>query len=186
MIAPTKHRFTVVDYHRMAETGVLSPDARVELLNGEIIDLSPIGPFHGGVTKYLIDVFSGAAKSRWKLSVQDPVCIDEHSQPQPDVMLLRPAADFYRRRHPQPKDVFLLIEVADTSLEQDREVKLPAYGRAGIAEVWIVNLNELTVEVHREPHFEGYAARTVLKVGDHARPAAFPDVVVDVAELLKR
>ena len=186
MIAPTRHRFTVTEYYRMAETGVLRPDARVELINGEINDMSPIGPFHGGVTKYLIDVFSAAAKGRWKLGVQDPVRLNDQSEPQPDVALLRPAADFYRRRHPGPDDVFLLIEVADFSLDQDREQKLPAYGRAGIPEVWIVNLNELTVEVYREPHFEGYASRTILRAGEQASPAAYPDVSVDVGELLRR
>lgn len=186
MIAPSKHRFTVADYYRMAETGVLRPDARVELLNGEIIDMSPIGPFHGGVTKNLIEVFSAAAKGRWILAVQDPVRLNEHSEPQPDVALLLPAADFYRRRHPGPEDVFLLIEVSDTTLDQDRREKLPAYGRAGIPEVWIVNLNDLTVEVHREPQFDGYGSRTVLRGGDLASPAAFPDVSVNVGELLQR
>ncbi len=186
MIAPTKHRFTVAEYYRMAETGVLRPDARVELLNGEIIDMSPIGPFHGGVTNYLTDAFSAAAKGRWKLSVQNPIRLNDHSEPQPDLALLRPAPDFYRRRHPEPDDVFLLIEVADSSLEQDREQKLPAYGRAGIPEMWIVNLNELTVEVYREPHFEGYASKAVLRAGEQARPTAFPDVNVDVGELLRR
>lgn len=186
MFAPTKHRFTAVEYHRMGETGVLPPDARVELLNGEIIDMSPIGPFHGGVTNYLIEVFSAAAKGRWKLSVQNPAQLDAHSEPRPDVALLRPAGDFYRRKHPGPEDVFLLIEVADSSLEQDREQKLPAYGRAGIPEVWIVNLKDLVVEIYREPHFEGSVAKNVLSSGDQARPLAFPDVSVDVGELLRR
>ena len=102
--------------------------------------------------------------------------------PEPEQVL----ADFYRRRHPGPDDVFLLIEVSDSTLDQDRETKLPAYGRAGIPEVWIVNLNELTVEVYREPHFEGYVDRTVLRAGELASPAAFPDVNVDVVELLRR
>ncbi len=186
MIGSTKHRFTVTEYYRMAETGVLRPDARVELLNGEIIDMSPIGPFHGGVTKYLIDVFSAAANGRWNLGVQDPVRLNDHSEPQPDVALLRPAADFYRRRHPGPDDVLLLIEVSDSTLDQDRETKLPAYGRAGISELWIVNLNELTMEVYREPHFEGYASKTVLRAGEQASPAGFPDVSVDVRDLLRR
>ena len=170
----------------MAETGVLKPDARVELLNGEIIDMSPIGPFHGGVTNYLIEVFTAASKGRWKTSVQNPVHLDDHSEPQPDMLLLKPSSDFYRKRHPQPEDVYLLIEVSDTSLTTDREDKLPAYGRAGIPEVWIVNLSDLTLEIYREPHFTGYGAKTVLRAGDQAKPQAFPDVAVDIAELLKR
>ena len=170
----------------MAETGVLRPNARVELLDGRILDMSPIGPFHGGVTTFLNEFFTAAARGRWRTAIQNPVRLDDHAEPQPDVSLLKPARDFYRRRHPTPNDVYLLIEVSDTTLDLDREEKLPAYGRAGIPEVWIVNLNEEMIEVYREPHFTGYASKTVLQAGDQASPAAFPDVAVDVAELLRR
>jgi Uma2 family endonuclease len=186
MFVQTKHRFSVKEYYRMAEAGVLPPGARVELLNGEIIDMSPIGPFHGGVTNFLNQFFAAAAKRRWIMSVQNPVRLDDHSEPQPDLMLLKPAPDFYRKRHPQPADVFLLIEVSDTTLEADQTEKIPAYGRAGVAEVWIVNLNELTIEVYREPHFTGYGSKTIVRAGDTVAPLAFPDAAVDVAELLKR
>jgi Uma2 family endonuclease len=179
-----QHRFSVKEYYRMAETGVLRPDARVELLDGRIIDMSPIGPFHGGVTNHLVEIFTTAARGRWRTSVQNPLHLDEHSEPQPDLMLLKPAADYYRRRHPVPADVFLLVEVSDTTLELDRGEKLPAYGRAGIAEAWIVDLNHAAIEVYREPHFTGYASKTILRAGDQAGPLAFPDAVVDVAELL--
>jgi Uma2 family endonuclease len=186
MDAPTKHRFNVKEYYRMAETGVLRPDARVELLNGEIIDMSPIGPFHGGVTNYLIEIFTAASKGRWMTSVQNPVRLDDYSEPQPDLALIKPSPDFYRKRHPQPEEVYLLIEVSDTSLANDQKEKLPAYGHAGIAEVWIVNLNDQAIEIYREPHFTGYGAKTILRAGDKATPQGFPDVAVDVAELLKR
>src|ERR1017187_9194911 len=106
MPVPTQHRFNVQEYYRMAETGVLRPDARVELLNGRIIDMSPIGPFHGSITKHLIQLFTTAAKGRWITQVQDPVRLDEYSEPEPDLALLKPVADFYRKRHPQPEDVF--------------------------------------------------------------------------------
>jgi len=186
MQVQAKHRFNVTEYYRMAETGVLKRDARVELLNGEIIDMSPIGPFQGGVVNYLNDVFTAACKGRWRTTVQNPVRLDDHSEPQPDLMLAKPAPDFYRKRHPQPADVFLLVEISDTSLTTDREDKIPAYGRAGISEVWIVSLADLIVEVYREPHFSGYGTKTILRAGDQAKPQAFPDVAVDVAELLKR
>src|SRR4051812_20604444 len=123
----TKHRFTVEDYHRMAETGVLKPDARVELLEGEIIDMAPIGSFHGGVTKRLIRFFTKLSQGRWLVSAQDPVRLNKHSEPEPDLMLLKPTEDDYTSRHPVPEDVFLLIEVADSSLSYDRTDKLPAY-----------------------------------------------------------
>ncbi len=101
-------------------------------------------------------------------------------------MLLRPAADDYDRCHPKPEDVYLLIEVSDSTLETDREVKLPAYGRTGIAEVWIVNLIDGTLEVYREPHYSGYAKTQVLHAGDTIAPALFPDAVIEVATLLRR
>lgn len=186
MLVQTEHRFTVTDYHRMGETGVLRPDARVELLDGKIIDMSPIGPFHGGLAKRLSRIFNLKANGRWIVSTQDPLRLDDHSEPEPDVMLLKPSPDDYTNRHPQPDDVFLLIEVSDSTIDYDREEKLPAYGRAGIQEVWLVNLNDETIEIYREPHFTGYGNKTVLRAGDDARPLAFPDVAVNVAELLKR
>ena len=181
----TQHRFRVKAYYRMAETGVLPPDARVELLNGRIIDRPPIGPAHGGTVKRLSRIFNALARGRWLVSTQDPVRLDDHSEPEPDVALLQPAPDDYKSRHPRPDDVFLLVEVSDTTLEFDRGEKLSAYGRAGVAEVWIVNLNEAAIEVYRSPHFTGYGSKTVLGAGDQVAPQAFPDAVVDVSDLLQ-
>jgi Uma2 family endonuclease len=130
--------------------------------------------------------FHRYAKDRWLQAVQNPVHLEDHSEPQPDLMLLRPAADDYDSRHPKPEDVFLLIEVSDSTLETDREVKLPAYGRAGIAEVWIVDLVNGTLEVYREPHDAGYANTQVLHEGESAAPVRFPDAVIEVAKLLRR
>jgi Uma2 family endonuclease len=186
MLAPAKHRFSVEDYYRIAETGVLRPDARVELLDGEIMDKSPTGPFHGGVVSRLARFFTLQSNDRWLLSPQNPLRLSDFSEPEPDVMLLKPSPDDYTGRHPQPEDVFLLVEVSDSSLAIDVEKKLPLYGRAGVAEVWIINLEDLAVQIHREPHFNGYGSKTVLRAGDQARPLAFPDTVVNVAELLKR
>src|ERR1700733_14697113 len=116
MLVQAQHRFNVKEYYRMAETGVFRPDARVELLDGKIIDMSPIGPFHGGLVKRLSRIFNLNSKGRWLVSTQDPVGLDDHSEPEPDVMLLKPVIDDYTSRHPQPEDVFLLIEVAETTL----------------------------------------------------------------------
>ena len=186
MPVQAQHRFSVKDYHRMAETGVLHPAARLELLNGEILDMSPIGPFHGSLVGRLTRLFNKLSRDRWLVWPQNPLRLDDYSEPEPDVMLIKPAEDAYASRHPRPDDVFLLIEVSDSTLDYDRDQKLPAYGRAGVAEVWIVNLNALTIEVYREPHFTGYGSKTVLRAGDQALPQAFPDAAVDVAELLKR
>ncbi len=181
-----RHRFSVEEYYRMAETGVLRPDARVELLGGEILDMSPIGPFHGGVVNHLGRLFNRLSRDRWLVAVQNPVHLDEHSEPQPDLMLLKPKPDDYKLRHPTPEDVLLLIEVADTTLDFDRTKKLPAYGHAGIVETWLVNLAEQTIEVYREPHLTGYASSAVLRPGAQAHPRTFPDVAVDVSVLMKR
>jgi Uma2 family endonuclease len=186
MLVQAQHRFNVEDYHRMSEAGVLRPGVRVELLGGRIIDMSPIGPFHAGLVKRLSRLFNLKANGRWTVSTQDPLHLDALSEPQPDIMLLKPAPDDYTIRHPEPNDVFLLIEVSDTTLEYDRAEKLPAYGRAGILEVWIVNLNESKVEVYRDPDFTGYGSKALLQPGDQARTQAFPDMVVDLAELMKR
>jgi Uma2 family endonuclease len=186
MLAQTKHRFSVSEYYRMAETGVLRPDARVELLDGEIIDMSPIGPFHGGVVNRLNQMLNAQARGRWLVTAQNPVHIDQHSEPEPDLMLLRPSADDYTKHHPGPRDVLLLIEVSDTTIEYDRGSKLSTYARAGIAEVWIVNLRDLVIEVYRDPQFDEYASSKVHRGGNEISPLNFPDVVLDVAALLKR
>jgi Uma2 family endonuclease len=169
----------------MGEIGIIHPESRVELLNGEIIDMSPIGPFHGGVTKWLNSFFIQQAKGRWIVSVQDPVRLDDHSEPEPDLMLLKPSSLGYKDRHPSPSDVFLLIEVADSSLQYDRGLKLRAYARAAIPEVWIVNLSDLLVEMHRDPGPDGYKSVKSLRPGEKASPPTFPDVQVDISELLK-
>jgi Uma2 family endonuclease len=182
----TLHRFSAEQYHRMGETGVLRPDVRVELLDGRIIDRSPIGPAHGGTVKRLIRAFGKLARDRWLLAAQDPLRLDEHSEPEPDLMLLKPAPDDYLSRHPGPEDVFLLIEVADAWLNYDREEKLPLYGRAAVPEVWIVNLVDRVIEVYREPHFAGYSTEQILRAGESVAPAAFPDAITSVAELLRR
>lgn len=170
----------------MAETGVIKPDARVELLEGEIIDMMPIGPFHGGTVNKLTRLFSELPKGRWLVSVQNPVRLGPHSEPQPDLLLLKPSPDAYSSRHPAAGDVFLLIEVADSTVEYDRTMKVPVYGGAGVPEVWLINLPEQMIEVYREPHFAGYGSTAKLQAGKVARPQAFPDVTIEVNSLLRR
>lgn len=185
MKAPALHRFSTKDYYRLAEVGILAPGSRVELLDGEIHDMSPIGPLHSGIVNRLIRFFS-LSKGRWIVSAQNPAGLDNYSEPQPDLTLLKPAPDDYVPHHPVPDDVLLLIEVADSSLEFDHRKKLPIYAHAGVRELWIVNLQELAVEVYCEPHFTGYEKTAVFRAGQIASPTAFRDVKLDVAELLKR
>jgi len=184
MIAAPLRRFTVEEYHQLAEIGVLHEDERVELLRGQIVNMMPIGPFQGGSVNRLTRLFERLSHDRWITSVQNPVQLGEHDEPQPDLLLLRPRDDFYAGRHPQPGDVFLLVEVADSTLLTDREEKLPIYARARIAEVWIVNLPERVVEVYRGPGDGTYAEQRRVRPGDQLAPAAFPDAAIDTAALL--
>lgn len=186
MPALNEVRFSVTDYYRLAETGVLPRGARVELLAGRIIDKAPISPLHSGMVNRLNRIFNAPSGGRWQIAVQNPVTLDDFFEPEPDLSWLHPAPDDYQQRHPQPGDIFLLIEVADATLAFDREEKLPVYGRAGIPEVWIANLNEAVLEGYRNPHANGYATRMILPAGEPASPQAFPDVLVRVAELFKR
>ena len=186
MVEPAAHQFTVDEYYRMAETGIIGPEDRVELLDGEIIDMAPIGPFHGGTVNSLIRLLAAPAKGRWLVVVQNSVRLGPHSEPQLDFMLVKPSTDDYKSRHPSPDDVFLLIEVAESGLAYDRNRKIPAYGRSGIREVWIINLLEENVEVFRDPHFNGYASVQKFGSRDTIPVQSFPDVRIDVGALLKR
>ncbi|MGB3849066.1 MAG: Uma2 family endonuclease [Tunicatimonas sp.] len=160
-----RHTFTVDEYHRMAETGILTEDDRVELINGEIIAMSPINSPHGGSVKRINNYFSNLLGNQVIVSVQDPLVIGDASEPEPDVMLLKPRDDFYASAHPQPKDVYLLIEVADSSLHIDRKVKLPVYALAGVSEVWIVNLMDKQIEVFHSPSTGRYQGTKTIKSG---------------------
>ena len=185
MQATAIRRINVDEYYRMAVAGILRPDERVELLDGQIIPMSPIGPFHADVVTYLTEAFCALARRRWEVRTQNPVRLDDLSEPQPDLMLIKRSPGRLRR-HPQPGDVYLLVEVCDTTLESDRLDKLPAYARAGIPEVWLVNLNDQTIEVYRQPQPEGFVFKTILRAGDKAAPQSFPDAAIDVEELLQR
>ncbi len=178
-----RHRLTVADYHRMAQTGVLAEDDRVELIDGEIIDMAPIGSPHAGTVTYLINILKIAIGERAIVSPQNPVFLGRHSEPQPDIALLKPRADFYRAKHPSPEDVLLIIEVADTTLRYDREVKAPLYARHGIPELWIVDLENRCLYLYREPGDEGYRQIETIEHPGVLTPLLLPDVPVALTDL---
>ena len=153
----TRRRFTVHEYHRMAEAGILHEDDRVELIDGEIIEMSPIGERHAACVRRLIGLLTRRIGDAAILDVQNPVRLWESAEPQPDLTLLRPRDDLYAAGHPPPEDVLLLIEVSDTSLAYDKNVKLPLYARAGIPEVFVVDLVNEAIERHTEPTEDGYS-----------------------------
>jgi Uma2 family endonuclease len=171
------YRFTVKDYHRMAEADVFEPDDRVELVDGEVVKMSPIGTRHAAcvrrLTRLLMPLHEQAI-----LSVQDPVQIGEFSEPQPDVALLRWRDDFYSDHHATPPDIHLVVEVADTSLRHDLIRKAPLYIAGGVPEVWVVDLVAEVVHVTRA------GTTSQRRAGDSIFPLAFPDVVLEVAAIL--
>ena len=179
-----RHRFDVDDYYRMAEAGILSREDRVELIEGEIVDMTPIGSAHGGTTTFLTSLVAHlVADGEVLASVQGPVRLDRHNEPQPDLMLLRPRADFYRTSHPTAADVLLLVEIADSSLAYNRGPKLALYARLGVPEVWIIDLAGRAVEVCWEPGPKGYSKLERLTRGD-VTARLVPGLVLGVSALL--
>ena len=168
----------------MAEAGILAPDDRVELIRGEIVDMSPIGPRHAAYVRRLNAIFSERLRNRAIVDIQNPVELDDSSEPQPDVVLLEPRPDFYATGHPQPKDVLLIVEVADTTTKSDRQVKIPLYAEDDIAEVWLVDINEQSVEVYRSPTPQGYRQFMKFQRGQTLSIQAFPDIAIAVSEIL--
>ena len=149
--SPQRHRLTVDQYYRMAEAGILKEDDRVELIEGEIIDMPPIGIDHAYFVNRLTSLFIQSVGLQANVSSQNPIRLNSRSEPQPDIALLRYRDDFYRHAHPRPEDIILLVEVSDTTLRYDTEVKLPLYARHEIPEVWIVDLEHQRLEVFRRP-----------------------------------
>ena len=179
-----RRRFTVADFLRLAEVGFLADDERVELIRGEIIEMSPISEGHASTVMRLVSLLSRMFGQRALLSVQNPVQLDDATLPQPDVVLLRPRDDFYGQRHPGPEDTLLLIEVSDTTLTYDRRVKTALYSAAGVMEYWIINLQKRQIEVYREPQSEGYRTMTRYAPGEMLSPLAFPDINLKVDEII--
>ena len=177
---PRRHRLTVDDYYRMAEVGILDCEARVELIDGEIIDMAPPGSPHAGTVTYLTEVLMRAVESRATVLAQNPVRLNEYSEPQPDLALLRRRDDFYRKRHPRADDVFLIIEVAASSLRFDRKRKQPLYARHSIPEMWLVDLGGRRLVRYRAPQKGSYALIDQPDLGTPLEIAALPGIRFDV------
>jgi hypothetical protein len=177
-------RFTVEEYHRMGAAGILREGDRVELIEGEVVEMAPEGSRHAGQINRLNSLLAARLGSDAIVAVQNPVQLSATSELQPDVALLRPRADFYRDAHPGPADVLLIIEVADASLEADRRVKVPLYAKARTAEVWLLDLAAARVLVYRRPTPEGYADERVVAPADSLAPKALPDLLLTAAQLL--
>ena len=181
---PRRHRITVDEYYRMAEVGLLASDARVELIEGEVIDMAPIGSEHGSVVDQLTHLLTRAVGGQAIVRVQGAVRLSRMSEPEPDVALLKPRADFYRHEQPTGSDTLLIIEVSDSTLRYDREIKVPLYARHGVPEVWIVDLRNSRVLFHRSPVAGEYKNQTSAAQPGATPIASLPDVTVDLSRLL--
>lgn len=179
-------RFSIEDYERMFEIGVLNEDSHVELIDGEVLAMSPMGLLHRAVVRRLNTMFARHLLDKVELSPQLPVVIRPRSMPEPDYALIRLSDDDYIAGLPGPSDILLVIEVADSSVRFDRQVKMPLYARAGIQEMWLVDLTRDVVVVATEPSPDGYRNVTEHRAGDVIAPQAFPDATIDIAALLRR
>ena len=168
----------------MAEAGVLTQDDRVELIDGEIIEMCPIGTRHAACVRKAGDILSRLLRNVLIVSIQNPVHIDEYSEPLPDIALLKPRDDFYSRAHPVPDDVVLIIEVADTSLDYDRNIKMPLYAKAGIAEAWLVNLPKDIIEVYNDPSGDSHQNCRLISRGETFTPSVLGNLTIKADDII--
>jgi Uma2 family endonuclease len=179
---PEKRRWTVAEYLRMAEYGVLSPDEKLELIDGEIYKkMSPVGLPHFWCVNRLTELFVLKVAGRAVVSIQNPLWLDDYNEPEPDVVLLPMMGN---EKRPSGKDALLVVEVSDSTVKMDRTLKVPLYARFGVVEVWLVNLMEKCVEVYRKPSAEGYGEVKQYDEREWINPVKFPNVKMSVAEIL--
>src|SRR4051794_31647009 len=179
-----RRQFTVAEYERMVEAGILAEDDRGELVEGEVIAMSPIGSRHAACVKRLNALLVAWAGSVAIVSVQDPIHLDDYNEPQPDLALLRPRADYYASGHPQPADVLLVVEVADTSLTYDWGVKVLLYAQAGIPEAWVVDLANDTIDVYAQPVNGIYRSASQVQLGQSLVSPTLPGLTLTVGSIL--
>lgn len=180
-----RHKLSVADYYRMGEAGILHEDDRIELIEGDLIDMAPIGSKHASTVIRLERLLIKAVGEKAVVSGQNPLSLSNQSVPQPDVMVLKPRADDYFDALPESADVLVLIEVADSSIDYDRNTKLPLYAREGIPEVWIIDLNAQLLERYTLPSGGSYSQHESLNRHDSVSPASLPDVTIDLVQLLR-
>jgi Uma2 family endonuclease len=179
------HAVTIHEFGRMVDAGVFGADNRVELIEGHIVDMSPIGSPHQACVDRLTTAFAPLASADLAiLRIRGAFVASDISQPQPDLALIRPRDDYYAGAHPGPQDLFLVVEVADSSLRYDRWTKLPLYARAGVAEAWLVDLQHEEIEVATGPSEEGYRRSIRVDRGGTVAPTAFPDLALPVDRIL--
>lgn len=181
---PARKLFTVAEYHQMIESGFFKEDDRFELVSGEIVEISPIGPRHAAQVDRLTDILPPKLKGKAKLRVQSPIELTDYSEPQPDLALLKPRDDFYASAHPTPADALVIIEVADSTVENDRRNKIPAYAFAGVREVWLIDLVNDRIEVHSNPFKGVYQEVRIIQRGQNVISPSLPQLKLKADEVL--
>jgi Uma2 family endonuclease len=179
-----RRHFSVAEYYKMAAAGVFTEDDRVELIEGEIVEMSPTGSRHAACVGRLTELLGQLVAGKAIVWVQNPVQVSDYSEPLPDVALLKRRDDFYAQANPQPPDVLLIIEVADSTVEYDRNIKMPLYARAGIPEVWLVNLPKETVEIYAAPLGGEYREIRLVKRGEVLSAKSIPNLTIDASAVL--
>ncbi|MEK8021782.1 MAG: Uma2 family endonuclease [Candidatus Parabeggiatoa sp.] len=180
---PNKYPFTITHFQKMVDTGILEEDEHVELIEGKLICMAPIYPVHSGKTNRLNRLLSQSVGDSAIVEVQGPIVLDDNSEPEPDIALLRPRDDFYETANPRPDDVLLLIEIAESSLSYDQNTKIPLYARHGIVEVWLINVPKPQVEIYLKPSPDGYRKILLPQKRERISPTLLPSVSVKVSDI---
>ena len=180
---PTQKLWSVDDYYRMSELGILAPDERTELIEGEIILMAAKNPPHVAISKFAADYLSNLLGNSVLVRAQDPVRLSSRSEPEPDIALVQPPLERYFDHHPTPEEIFLIIEVADATLRYDLKRKAELYAKAKISEYWVIDVNLARVHAFREPMHNTYQQKNILATDASIALVAFPNVVVSVAGL---
>jgi Uma2 family endonuclease len=183
-VSPQKHLTNLDEWRRLGEANIFPPGSRLELINGEILEMAPIGFNHAGHLKRINTLFTRLVPESIITSVQDPLQLGDLSEPEPDFMLLKPNPDFYSSRHPNSDDVLLLIEVADSSLTFDQNQKQRLYALHRIPEYWLLNLTDNCLEVYRRPRGELYEEKTTLRAGDSVSLFQLPDITINLSDII--
>ena len=174
----------VSEYNRMLEVGILTEDDNVELIRGEIVEMSPIGSRHAACVNRIANLLPSMLFGKVIISTQNPVVLDDLSEPEPDIAILKMTEDYYDSQNPRPNDVLCLIEVADTTILQDREIKIPLYAEAGIPECWLIDLEKDSIEVYKNPSQGVYKNREIKLKGDNIY-LAYLDITIQVSSIIK-
>jgi Uma2 family endonuclease len=176
-------KFTVAQYEKMRDVGIIGDREKIELIEGEIIEMSPIGLKHMAMVMRLTNILPNLIGNNTLISIQNPITLNDYSQPEPDLVLLKYRQDYYETKQPTPADILLLIEVSDSTIKYDREIKLPIYATNDVQEVWLINLNNETIEVYRYPQGTTYQHNQIMRQNEVISSLKLPELFLKISEI---